>query len=359
MTQQTTSDMAANGGPDSPKRCRVSCPSLELLGPITGMWRTRAINAAAQLRIADALADGPRAVAELAEVTGTHAPSLYRLLRALSRLGIFSELGDERFANSELSHFLRPGVPGSMYALVRGFADWGWRSWGELAHSVRTGEPAFDLAHGMPMWQYFTQEDPEAGWLYNESMEEFSASVNTPIADAVDLAGIRSVVDVGGGHGGLLTTILARNPSVARAVLFEQPRVIKELRYMLDGKATGDGRLQLAEGDFFAAVPAGCDAYLMKIILHDWDDSQAINILANCRRCMNPGGRVLAAEIVLDAHCSEPFPNFLDLEMLVMHSGRERSTNEFRDLYAAAGLRLTRIIPTSSPFSIVEGVAAE
>ena len=164
------------------------------------------------------------------------------------------------------------------------------------------------------------------------------------------------MVDVGGGHGALLATILARNPSVERGVLFDQPHVIDEAN---DTLGAGDRRLQLAGGDFFAAVPADADAYLMKMILHDWDDSQAVKILANCRRAMNPGGRILAAEIVLDPERSDPFAYFLDLQMLTILTGRERSTDEFRELYAAAGLRMTRISRTASLFSVVEGVDAD
>lgn len=329
-------------------------PSLVQL--IVQPWKPRAIHVAARLNLAEALADGPRTVAELAERTGTHAPSLYRLMRALASIGIFSELDGPRFANSELSHFLRPDVPGSMYAMAMAAADWSWHAWGELLHSVQTGEPGFDKAHGMPIWRYFAERDPAAGAFFNKTVADFSTAVDTCVAQAADLSGVRSVVDVGGGHGGLLTTLLATYPSIKKGILFDQPHVIDEARASLG--STLDGRVQLVGGDFFAAVPADADAYVMKSILHDWDDSACVALLASCQRAMAPHGRVLAAELVIEPDRSDEFACFLDLQMLVNCTGRERTAVEFQALYDAAGLHLTRIIPTTSVFSVIEGIAA-
>ncbi|MGH3773878.1 MAG: methyltransferase [Pseudonocardiaceae bacterium] len=316
-------------------------------------WKPRAIQVAAQLHLAETLADGSCTVTELAEKTGTHAPSLSRLLRALARIGVFIELDGSRFANSELSHLLRPDVPGSMYATAM-MGDWMWRAWGELLHSVRTGEPGFDKAHGIPIWRYFTERDPAAGALFNEAMTSFSTAVNPPIAQAADLPGARTVVDVGGGHGSLLATLLAIYPSIEKGILFDQPHVIDEVQAAL-GPAP-DGRIQLQGGDFFTAVPAGADAYLLKWILHDWDDAACVKLLTTCRRAMAPHGRVLAVELVVDLDRSDELAYFFDLYMLVILAGRERTAAEFQVLYDAAGLHLTRIIPTTSMYSLIEGI---
>jgi SAM-dependent methyltransferase len=324
---------------------------------ITQQWKPQAIRVAAQLEVAEVLADGPHTVAQLAETTGTHAPSLYRLLRALARIGIFIELDGSRFANSELSHFLRPHVSRSVYGMAMNGADWTWRSWGELLYSVQTGEPSFNKIHGMSVWQYFTERDPAAGAMFNKSMSDNSPTMNLPIAQAADLSGVRTVVDVGGGRGDLLATLLATHPTIENGILFDQPHVIDEARAAL-GPAL-DGKVQLESGDFFTAVPAGADAYVMRLILHDWDDTACVKLLANCRRAMAPHGRVLAAELIVDADHSDEFTYFLDLQMLVNFTGKERTAAEFHELYAAAGLRLTRIIPTTSMVSLIEGIRVD
>ena len=333
-------------------------PPVALFGMLAGMWQARAIYTAAELGVAEAVADRPRSVAELAGLTGSHPRSLYRLLRALAQIGIFEELPGRAFANSDLSYYLRPDVPGTMYAMAMGCADWGWRNWGDLTTSIRTGESAFERVHGMPMWEYFKDYNQTAGRLFNDSMTGFSAAVDEPVATAAELGGVRSIVDVGGGHGRLLRTILDAHPQIERAVLFDQSQVLKEARPLLAG-ADDKGRLELVGGDFFTTVPAGADVYLMKMILHDWTDDECVKILRNCRRAMNPGGRVLAAEIVLDPTSGDWFPYFLDLQILVCLSGGERTEEEFHQLYRSAGLRLTRILTTGSMFSLVEGVALE
>jgi hypothetical protein len=344
-------DQEANGQP------AATPPPLVLTQLLSQLWKPQAIHVAARLKLAEALVDGPRTVAELAEATGTHAPSLDRLLRGLARIGIFTELDGSRFVNSELSHLLRPDVSGSMYALAMMIADWNWRAWGELLHSVQTGEPGFDKVHGMAMWRYFTERDPAAGVVFNAAMTGLSTAVDAPVAQAADLSEVRAVVDVGGGHGGLLTTLLATYPSIDEGILFDQPHVIDEAQAAF-GPAR-DGRVRLEAGDFFTAVPAGADAYVMKWILHDWDDAACVKLLTSCRRAMVPHGRVLAAELVVDPDRSDEFAHFLDLQMLVnLPNGKERTAAQFRALYDAAGLRLTRIIPTASVFSLIEGVPA-
>jgi hypothetical protein len=317
-------------------------------------WKLEAIYVAARLHIAEALADDSRTVAELAEITGTHPPSLHRLMRALACIGLFAELDGSRFVNTELSHLLRPEVAGSFYGMAQMDRDLMLRPWAELLYSVRTGEASFDKAYGMPMWRYFTERDPAAGALFNARMTSFSAVVNSLIAQAAGLSGASTVIDVGGGRGDLLTTLLTTYPSIEKGTLFDQPHVIAEARTALDPAV--DGRLRLVGGDFLTAVPAEADVYVMKGVLHNWNDATCLNILTNCRRAMPPHGRLLAAELVLDADRNDEFTYSIDLQMLVLFGSKERTAEEFQTLYDAAGLRLTRIIPTTSMFSLIEGV---
>ncbi len=342
--------------PTAPHPVPATPAPLVLMKLIHDVWPARCIHVAAQFGIADQLKDGPKRIAALAEATGTHAPSLRRLLRALAQVGIFAEVETEYFANTDLSTYLRSDVPGSMYAMARMWGgQWQWRSWGELEHSVQTGKPAFDKVHGIPMWRYFVEQDPEAGTYFDQAMTGFSEAVNLPVAQAYDFSGVCTLVDVGGGHGSLLRTILTMHPRIETGILFDQPQVVEEAGRSLE---TADlaGRCQFIAGDFFEAAPEGADAYIMKMILHDWDDERCIQILTNCRKAMRPNGRVLAAEIVLEPDNPDPFPYLLDLQMLVVITGRERTEAEFRALYEAAGLHLTRIIPTASMFSLIEGV---
>ena len=334
-------------------------PPLVLMKLIGDYMPARSIGVAAEFGIADQLKDGSKSVSELAESTGTHAPSLYRMLRLLTRIGVFAHHQPECFANTDLSAYLRSDVPGSMYGMAR---MWGgdphWRSWGELAHSIRTGQPAFDKAHAMEMWRYFKEQDPEAGAIFDQAMTGFSRSVDLPIVQAYDFSGIRTLLDVGGGHGNLLATILAAYPQIESGILFDQPQVVEEASAQMPTAETA-GRIELATGDFFEAVPEGADAYIVKNLLHDWNDDECVRILTNCRKAMRPGGRVLAAELVLQPNRPDPFPYLLDLEMLVMLTGRERTEEEFRNLYGAAGLRVTRVIPTASMYWVIEGVASD
>jgi O-methyltransferase domain len=329
-------------------------PLWSLMQLVYQQWRSPAVYAATELGVADVLGDGSCTVAEVAEATGCHAPSLYRLLRALARIGVFVELDGRRFANSALSQLLRADVSGSVSAMVGMTAGLMRGALGELVHSVRTGQPSFERAYGMPMWRYLTEYNPEAGAQFNAAMAQASTAVNPSIAHAADLSGARSVVDVGGGHGGLARTMLACHPDIECAIVFDQPHVIDQLR------ATGDpppeGRLQLVGGDFFSAVPASADVYVMKWILHDWDDAACVRLLATCRRAMTPHSRLLAIDLVIDSDRSDELAYALDLQMLVALGGQERTAAEFTALYDAAGLRLTRIIPTASMYCLIEGI---
>jgi len=350
MTQQTQTQT---------RPAPILPPPLVLMKLIGDYIPARSIGIATELGIADQLKDDSKSVSELAEATGTHAPSLYRLLRALTQIGIFAEVEAACFTNTDLSTYLRSDIPGSMYAMARMWVgDWQWRSWGALAHSIQTGQPAFDKVYGMPMWRYFVEQDPAAGAVFDQAMTGFSEAVDLPIAQAYDFSGVRAVVDVGGGHGNLLSTILMTHPQSGTGILCDQPHVIEEAGARLETLGL-DGRCMLVAGDFFDAVPDGAAIYLMKQIMQDWNDEQCVRILTNCRKAVRPGGRVLAAELVLQPGSPDPFPYFLDLQMLAVLTGRERTADEFRALYNAAGLRLTRIIPTASLFSLIEGMAID
>lgn len=327
-----------------------------LLDMIVGKWLSQAICAAAELGIADLLKDGPRSSAELAAETGASEDGVYRLLRALSAVGLFTESQGRRFALAELGTPLRSDAPGS----VRGFARFvgheiNGRPWNEILHSVKTGQPAFDLVFGAPIFEYLAAR-PEAAATMNEAMASLSLTEARAVVSAYDFSGINRLVDVGGGHGLLLTEALKANP-LMRAVLFEMPHALDGARVLLE-KAGVKDRCDVAGGDFFTALPGGGDAYVMKRVIHDWDDEHAIRILRNCRHAMRPGAKVLVVEVIVGSPHASHFATLLDLEMLVVtQGGRERTEEEFRVLYEAAGFRLVRVLPTGVPVSIVEGVA--
>lgn len=327
-----------------------------LLDMVIGKWVAQAICATAELGIADLLKDGPLSIAEIAVKTGASEDGVYRLLRALVHVGLFVESERRRFGLTSLATGLRSDAPGS----VRGFArflgdDLNSRPWGRLVDSVKTGRPAFDLVFGMPVFDYVTKH-PESAAIFNEAMTSLSQEETVGIVDAYDFEGIRTLVDVGGGQGRLLAAILNANPRM-RGVLFEMPHALEGARKLLGHEGVID-RCEVVGGDFFTEVPEGGDAYVMKRILHDWDDERAIRILQNCHEAMRPGGRILVVDVVIDSANNSTFASFLDLEMLVVTpSGRERAEQEFQKLYADAGFRLSRVITTGTPVSIVEGTA--
>jgi O-methyltransferase domain/IclR helix-turn-helix domain len=317
----------------------------------TGAWVSQAIYVAAGIGVADRLAAGPRPVTEIAEETGTHAPTLYRLLRALADIGVFAELDGRRFALTGLGELLRGDVPGSMrsWAMMLG-RPFHLRVWADLAESLRSGEPAFERVHGQSGFEYL-RDHPEDGQVLNEAMTAASAQFIAPVVDSYDFGVFKTVVDVGGGQGALLAAVLAANPGV-HGVLFDQPHVISGAGRPLEDAGVAD-RCERVGGDFFDSVPTG-DAYLLSNVLHDWDDERCAAILASVREAMNDDGRVLLGEAVLpDAVAPHP-AKWIDLEMLVMGGGRQRTEREYRELFHEAGLRLTRVIPTHVMFDLVE-----
>ena len=265
-----------------------------------GYWVSRLLYVAAKLRLADLLADGPRTIEELAAAAGAQASVLYRVLRALASVGVFEETKNERFKLTPLAATLQTGVPGSMNAWVSMIVeDWQWQAWERLLEGVKTGETPFLKAHGINPFDYLDKH-PEDRKVFGESMTSLSATENPAIAAAFKFPGIRTLVDVAGGHGSLLATILKANPKL-KGVLFDRPSVIAAAQK--DEHVTAKGiadRCTLESGDFFASVPKGGDAYLMKYILHDWSDAHCVKILANCRAAMNDKGRVLVVDSVME-----------------------------------------------------------
>jgi hypothetical protein len=326
-----------------------------LMQMMTGYWVSQAIYAAAKLGIADLLKDGPKSSDELAHVTGMHAQSLYRLLRALASMGVFVENADGRFGLTPLAEYLRTGVPGSLRAFMLLNSELQYRAYGEILHSLQTGETAFKLVCGQELFPFLTQH-PAAAAVFDEAMTGYTTQVSAAVAAAYGFSQFGTLVDVGGGHGILLTTILQANPAL-RGVLFDLPHVAEDAKQRLAAAGLAE-RCTSIGGDFFAAVPQGGDAYLLKWIIHDWDEERAVTLLKNCHRAMAENGKLLLIEAVIPPGNAPFFHNFLDLTMLVVTGGRERTGAEYRALLAAAGFRLTQIIPTQSEMSVIEAVRA-
>ena len=312
-----------------------------------------ALRAAAALGVADHLADGPRPVAELAGAVGADPLNLHRVLRLLATRGIFTEDDAGRFALTPSAELLRTDVPSSFAPAVLMITDTTfWRPAGELEETVRTGRTPFDRLFGMPFFEHFAR-DPGTAAVFHVGMASMSDPENPVVARAFDLPPDATVVDVGGGHGGLLLSVL-REHLDARGVLFDQPHVLAGHRL---GELGADDRWELAAGDFFTGAPPG-DAYLLKRILHDWDDEHALRILRQCRRAVSDRGRVLVVDAVVPPG-NDPDPGkVIDLLMMSSFTGRERTRADFDALFARAGFRLTRVLPTDTRLSIVEGVPA-
>ena len=329
-------------------------PRDTLLRMTNAFQASQAIHVAATLGIADLLEDGPRSVDELAQTTGTHAPTLYRLLRALASVGVFAEQPDGRFGSTPLAEYLRTNAPRSLRAWAMQIGQqYLWTSWSHLLHSVRTGEPAFPELYGTTAWEYRAAH-PEEDAVFNAAMTALSAGVVEAIVQSYDFSGMGVLMDVGGGEGVLLAAILAENPAL-RGVLFDQPHVLTGANDLLEREGVVD-RCEVVSGSFFEAVPGGADAHLLKSIVHDWDDAATVKILRACRAAVANTGRLLVVEPIIRP-VNEPDPaKFSDLNMLVMLGGQERTADDFERLYAEAGFRLSDIIRTGSLMAIIEGV---
>ncbi|PWG12178.1 methyltransferase [Streptomyces sp. V2] len=329
---------------------------VQVLQIITAGWLAQAVSATAELGVADTLADGPRTVAEIAAATDTHAPSLYRLLRAGADIGLFTEHDDKVFELTPLGDTLRTDSPASL----RNFAIWTGLpaeryAWAGLADAVRTGHTAFPEVLGKSVWDYL-HDHPDVLGVFDRAMTEASRQIIAPVVAAYDFGRFGTVVDAGGGRGALLAAVLASAPG-ARGILYDRPEVIASAGQPLRDAGVAE-RAELVAGDFFESVPGGADAVIFSNILHDWDDEQSRRILVNAREALAEGGHVLLVEAVLpDRPRPSPTVSLMDLDMLVVAGGQQRTAAEFAALLADAGLKLTRIVP-GGHCSVVEAVRA-
>jgi hypothetical protein len=320
----------------------------------TAFWMSRAVYAAARLGLADLLADGPRSVAALASATGTHEPSLYRLMRTLAGLGLFTSDGAQRFSLTPTGASLRTGAPGMARPTVLAMAgDWMWQAWSEILHSVETGGTGMERAWGQPVFEYLAKH-PEQARHFGEAMWGFHESEPPAVAAAYDFSGVRTIVDVGGGIGHLMTAVLAANPGL-RGILYDLPHVVPEARTHIENAGL-TARCEIRTGDFFKSVPDGGDAYMLSRVIHDWDEQRCITVLRHCHRAMGTRGRLLLVETVLPPGDAPHPGKLLDLLMLVVPGGSERSAEEYTELLAKASFKVTRVVPTDSPVSVVEAV---
>jgi hypothetical protein len=327
----------------------------QLLQMSTGVIVQQALYAAAKLGLADLLNGHERAVSELAAELNVNESALVRVMRLLASQGVFEETTPGVFTNSHLSCFLRAGVPGSVRSLLvfRG-SEFFFAPFGEILYSIETGQPARERLYGKNAFEYL-KEDPELARIFDDAMTNMSELMAPAIASAYDFSAWTSLMDVGGGNGVLLAAILKAYPGL-HGILADLPHVLERARDrgFLGGEL--EGRSDLRPCDFFREIPSGCRAYLMKSVIHDWDDQRAHQILVNCRRAVPPDGVLLLIELTLRESNFPCLGKFVDIAMMVLTGGRERSIQEYRELLAGASFQLSRVIPVPGELSIIEAI---
>lgn len=327
-------------------------PHAQLVQMATAHWVSHIVYVAAKLNLADHLAQGPKSADALAVQTSTHAPSLYRLMRTLASLGILTENATHQFALTPLGEALKTGAPGAARATILTMANETWvQATAQLPYSVQTGKSGFEKLLGMPIFDWLAK-NPEKASLFSETMVGIHGGEPPAITATYDFSGLKTIVDVGGATGNLLVTILAANPA-ARGILYDLPHVVRDAPALIQTRGLSD-RVTIEPGDFFEKVPGGGDAYLLSHIIHDWSEEQCLTILGNCRRAMSSASRLLIIEMVLPSGDTPHPGKMLDMMMLVGPGGQERTEEEYGALLAKAGFRLTRVVPTASPVSVVE-----
>ncbi len=331
-------------------------PHVQLLQMGNAYLASRIVYAAAKLGLADQLAGGPKSAVELAGPMRAHAPSLHRLMRTLASLGILAERTDQRYELTPLGEALKADAPGSARAslLLRG-SGWLQSSFDHIVYSIQIGKTGFEKAHGMPLFDYLAQHPDDAS-IFSEAMVAIHYEEPPAVAAAYDFSIFETIVDVGGATGNMLAAILAHHTK-PRGVLFDRPHVVADAGALLRAKGLRE-RVQIEAGNFFEVIPAGGDAYILSHIIHDWGDDQCLMILANIRKVVNRGSRLLIVEIVLPVGDTPHLGKMVDMTMLVAVGGQERTEDEYRMLLGKADFRLTRVIPTNSAVSIVEAVVA-
>jgi len=326
-------------------------PPAQLMKFIVGKWISKPIYVAAELGIADMLTEGPKSIEELAQASKSHTPSLYRMMRALASVGIFFEKEGKRFELTPMAEYLKAGAMRPIALLFN--SDWSDKAWGYFMDSVKTGHTAFEKAHGMPVSDWL-ERNPRAADVFNEANAVKTANSHRAIVDVYDFSGINTLMDVGGGIGVLMAEILIANP-LMKGVVADIPSVIQTARKIIQSRGLED-RCQAVECDFFKKIPSGSDAYLMSNILHDWSDEQCRIILTNCHRAMKTESKLLVVEMVIPPGNEPSVVKLLDLEMLVITGGRERTEPEFKNLFESSGFKFSRIIPTRESVCIIEGI---
>jgi hypothetical protein len=329
----------------------------KLLGIVNSSWMAQATCVAAELGIADLLASGPKTTDELARVSGCHAPSLHRLMRALTSLELCTEHKGGAFELTRLGALLRKDAPNSVRSWTIWWGKYLWPVWANLLYSVRFGTDARRLVVGTEGFDHLEQNAAMAA-TFHEAMVELTRLVGRDVSRSYDFSGIKQVVDVGGGYGELLAALLKAYPEM-RGILFDLPHAVRGAKPHLDRLGVGD-RCELIAGSFLELVPSGADAYLLKSVIHDWDDEHSGIILGNCRRAMPPGAKLLLVERLMPMHLEASARGQAmaraDLNMLVTHGTRERTEAEFRRLLESQRFSLGRILPISSSLNVIEGI---
>jgi hypothetical protein len=331
-------------------------PWATLLQMVTGSWVSQVVGAAARLGIADQLAAAPRTPAEVAQAVGAHPPSVARLMRALASLGVLTQPQPDKFGLSPIGECLRSSVPGTLRDFAIAETDHAhWATWERFTDSVRTGKPMAREVLGVQPWEYY-EKHPDDAERFSAAMGNLSNLVTPAIVESYDFSRAALIVDVAGAHGVLLAEILQRN-SKARGVLMDLPHIVKQAPPVLMRYEVAD-RVQMVGGDMFKEVPPGGDLYLLKNIIHDWNDERSVEILKCCRAAMKPDGKVLLVELVIPPNNGPSPAQMMDMNMMVMLDGKERAEAEYASILQAARLKLDRTILTPSPFCIVQASAA-
>ena len=326
-------------------------PPAQLMKFIVGKWISKPIYIAAELGIADMLAEGSKSIEELAQASQSHAPSLYRMMRALASVGIFFETEGKRFELTPMAECLKNGAMRSVALMFN--SDWSDKAWGYFMDSVKTGVTAFEKAHGMPISDWL-EKNPLAADVFNEANAVKAANSHRAIVDAYDFSGIDTLTDVGGGLGALMAEILIANP-LMKGVVADIPSVIQKARKIIQFRGLED-RCKAVECDFFKEIPAGSDGYLMSHILHNWSEEQCKIILRNCHKAMKFESKLLVVEMLIPPGNQPSIAKLLDLEMLVTTGGRERTEKEFKSLLESSGFKLSRTIATQESICVIEGI---
>ena len=326
-------------------------PPVQLMNFIVGKWISKPIYVAAELGIADMLAEGPKTIQELAQESHSHAPSLYRMMRALASVGIFSEVEEKRFELTPMADLLKSEAMRSIALMFN--ADWSDKAWGCFMDSIKTGCTAFEKAHGASVSDWL-EENPYAAEVFNEANAVRSASSSRAIVDTYDFSGINTLTDVGGGLGVLMAELLTANSSM-NGIIADIPSVVCKTSEMIKSRGIEE-RCKAVECNFFENIPSGSDAYLMSNILHDWSDEQCHIILNNCCRAMKSKSKLLIVEMVIPPGNQPSIAKLLDLEMLVTTGGCERTEDEFKKLLKSSGFQFARNIPTKAGVCIIENI---